>query len=247
MTENDIGRFVGVDVVDLRHPRCADKATDERFTSRILNDVEQGALAVASDPNATLWRLWAAKEAAYKVVSKVRGKPPAFMHAAFRVDPPGTFSKDDFGRVRWEDISMVIHWHQVPGRIVALAWNGLILDQSVEWSWGAVDELDPEPGAPIEAILARLTERERGPVHSRSSALVRLAARSALASGLGVEERRLEVVCGEGPKGRMPPEALLDGQAAPADVSLSHHGKWLAWAIRLVEPRGPARSRPAGT
>ena len=115
-------------------------------------------------------------------------------------------------------------------------------DDPVVWAWGAVDELDPEPGAPIEAILERLTERERRPVHSRSSALVRLAARSALAHGLDVEERRVQVVCGEGPKGRMPPEALLDGRAAPADVSLSHHGKWLAWAIRVTERRTPEKA-----
>ncbi|MSR36645.1 MAG: 4-phosphopantetheinyl transferase family protein [Gemmatimonadetes bacterium] len=226
--------FVGIDVVDLRDPRCVGKARDGRFLKRILDDTEQGALAVAAEPDMTLWRLWAAKEAAYKVISKMRGTPPAFVHASFRVEPPGTFSKEGFGQVKWEDLSVVVHWHQKPGRIAALAWNGLATGEPLEWAWGAAAELDPDPTAAMEVLVTRLSERERRPVHSRNSALVRLAARAALADLLEVDEARVEVVCGEGPKGRMPPEALLDGRAAPADVSLSHHGQWLAWAVRLL-------------
>ena len=70
-------------------------------------------------------------------------------------------------------------------------------------------------------------------MHSRASVLVRLAARATLARGLDVAEARAQIVCGEGPRGRIPPEAVLDGNAAPVDVSLSHHGRWLAWGIRL--------------
>jgi phosphopantetheinyl transferase len=239
MSDAHDGLHVGIDVVDLRHPRCAGKADDERFTSRVLSDTEMGALAVADDANITLWRLWAAKEAAYKVVSKVRGAPPPFVHASFEVEPPGTFSKDSFGRVRWEELRVIVHWHQEPGRIAAPAWDGAATDVPVEWAWGAVDDLDPAPKEPMESLLTRLTEREQRPIHSRASAIVRIAARSALARGLGAEESRIEVVCGEGPKGRVPPEALLDGRAAPADVSLSHHGKWLAWAIRFLQKPVP--------
>ena len=226
-------RFVGVDVVDLRDPRCVGKADDARFLARVLNDVERRALATAPDRDATLWRLWTAKEAAFKVVSKVRGEPPAFVHAAFRVELPRPQETSGLGSVEWEEISVFIRWHEMPGRIAALAWNGVAADPPPEWAWGAAGDLDPDPSAPIEALLLKLSERERPPVHSRNSALVRSAARASLARGLDVEEARIEIVCGEGPKGRVPPEVLIDGRAAPADVSLSHHGEWLAWAIRL--------------
>jgi phosphopantetheinyl transferase (holo-ACP synthase) len=233
---------VGVDVVDLRDRRCVGKTRDTRFLSRVLNDVEQQALASAPDPDAALWRLWSAKEAAFKVVSKIRGAPPAFVHAAFRVDLPGPLTTSGLGSVAWEEISVFIKWHEMSGRVAALAWNGAAEDVPLEWAWGAAADLDPEPTAPMETLLLKLSERERPPVHSRSSALVRLAARAALARALGVDEVRIEVVCGEGPKGRVPPEALIDGRAAPADVSLSHHGEWLAWAIRLSAP--PAQDGP---
>jgi hypothetical protein len=222
MTPTEQGHFVGVDVVDVRDRRCVGKTRDTRFLSRVLNDVERHALANSPDPDAALWRLWSAKEAAFKVVSKVRGTPPAFVHAAFRVDLPGPLTKNALGSVEWEEISVFIQWHEMPGRVAALAWNGMGTDVSLEWGWGAAADLDPEPTAPMEALLLKLSERERPP--------------------LGVDEARIEVACGEGPKGRVPPEALIDGREAPADVSLSHHGKWLAWAIRLSRP--PAQDGP---
>jgi phosphopantetheinyl transferase (holo-ACP synthase) len=229
--------FVGVDVVDLRDPRCEGKTDDARFLARVLADGERDAVAAATDAASVLWRLWAAKEAAFKVVSKLRGAPPPFAHAAFRVDPAGTRSGDGFGHVVWEDVTVRVHWHEMADRVGAIAWDGPAEDEPIEWGWGAASEIDPAPGEPLETLVLRLSEGERGPVHSRGSALVRLAARAALASALDADEKRIAVVSREGPKGRMPPEALLDGRAAPADVSLSHHGRWIAWAIRLAEPR----------
>ena len=228
--------FVGVDVVDLGDPRCQGKTEDARFLARVLAQVERDAVAAAPDAARVLWRLWAAKEAAFKVVSKLRGSPPPFVHAAFRVDPAGTLSRDGFGQVHWEHLTVRVHWHEQADRVGAIAWDGPTGDEPVEWGWGAASELDPAPDDPLETLVLRLSEGERAPVHSRGSALVRLAARAALATALAADEGRVAVISREGPKGRMPPEALLDGRAAPADVSLSHHGRWIAWAIRLAEP-----------
>lgn len=225
--------LVGIDVVDPDDARCAGKHADDRFLRRILADGERAFVSGAADPALALWRIWAAKEAAFKVVSKLRGAPPPFVHASFRVD--SSVAAEGFGAVTWEDVVVHVHWHAEPGRTVALGWNGLAA-APVEWGWGAVADLDRDPAAPLDALLARLTPREQAPVHSRASALVRLAARGALAHALQVDEARVEVVAGEGPKGRMPPEVLLDGRPAPADVSLSHHGRWLAWGVRLAGP-----------
>lgn len=227
------GCYVGVDVVDLDDARCAGKHEDRRFLSRILAASELDLLSHSQDPLAALWRIWSAKEAAFKVVSKLEGVPPPFIHADFRVEESDSAAA--FGRVVRGDQVVHIHWHALPGRIAALGWNGLAADDPVEWGWGALTALDPDPSTPTDALMARLTERERRPVHSRGSALVRLAARGALAAALGVDESRVEVVSSDGPKGRVPPEVLLDGTPAPADVSLSHHGRWLAWGLRLAD------------
>ena len=101
------GRFVGVDVVDLDDPRCVGKQRDDRFLRRILADAERKRVRESHDPAVTLWRTWAAKEAAYKVISKIRAAPPPFVHAAFRVDPSDPAAPDQFGTVTWEDLSLI--------------------------------------------------------------------------------------------------------------------------------------------
>jgi hypothetical protein len=46
-----------------------------------------------------------------------------------------------------------------------------------------------------------------------------------------VDEARVEIVCAPGPASQRPPRVLLDGRDAEADVSLSHDGRWIAWAL----------------
>ncbi len=87
----------------------------------------------------------------------------------------------------------------------------------------------------MEDLAARLTDRELEAVYSRESAAVRLGARADLAELLRVDQGRLEIVCAPGPAGRRPPQVLLDGHQAPADVSLSHDGRLIAWVL-WVEP-----------
>lgn len=78
---------IGNDVVDLEHPRCRTRPPDDRLPRRILTSVERAWLEEALDEPSRLrrlWSLWAAKETAFKVVSKLRGSPPVFRHRAFR-------------------------------------------------------------------------------------------------------------------------------------------------------------------
>jgi phosphopantetheinyl transferase (holo-ACP synthase) len=214
---------VGNDVVDLHDPRTVGKAADDRFLARVLDEAERGTVAAAPDPDEALWIHWAGKEAAYKLVSKLRGTPPVFVHRDFVVDGDGV--EHDGARY---PLSVTRHG----SAIHAVSCAGPQL-RDVRMGVGKLDQ----PGAPwsggLEALLPRFTDREADPVHSLPSAAVRLGARAALAAALGVDEKRLEIVCAPGVTGRRPPRVLLDGSAAPADVSLSHHGDWIAWAILL--------------
>lgn len=64
---------VGNDVVDLTDPENVGKSRDRRFCRRVFNDQELALIAGSASPDTVLWTLWAAKEAAYKAVS--RGEP----------------------------------------------------------------------------------------------------------------------------------------------------------------------------
>jgi len=236
--------LVGVDVVDPLDPRCVGKGVDERFLRRVLGDEERAAVAVAAHPDAALWRLWAAKEAAFKVVSKLCGSPPPFVHPAFRVHPAAAGSAEGGGIVTWRELSVHIRWHEQSDQLAALGWDRPAVPERIDWGWGTVGELDPVPNKPLDALLERLGEGERDAVHSRASALVRLAARTALATALDIAEDRITLICAEGPRGRTPPVVYVDGLPVPVDLSLSHHGRWLAWAIRLSRPRPPGTVDP---
>ena len=77
---------VGNDVVDLDEPAIAESHRDPRFLARVCAQSEQRSIAAAVDPKRLLWSLFAAKEAAFKVVCKL-GPRPVFAHRKFVVAP----------------------------------------------------------------------------------------------------------------------------------------------------------------
>ncbi|HET9948059.1 MAG TPA: 4'-phosphopantetheinyl transferase superfamily protein [Longimicrobiales bacterium] len=245
---------IGNDVVDLARPRTSALAGDERFLKRVLAAEEREALAAAADPGVELWSRWAAKEAAYKALTKLAGTTPPFVHRAFvarwsapggGAAPPAAHRADApvrEGRVRWNGVEAHVRVLAGPGVLHAVAVapaeaKPLEAADDAHDARGAHASLAllDEPGAPwaepFEELLGRFSEREAEAVRSRPSAAVRLGARAAVARLLEVAEERVELVCAPGPVTRRPPRVLLDGLPAPADVSLSHDGRWIAWAV----------------
>jgi hypothetical protein len=218
---------VGNDVVDLTDPRCHGKGTDERFLRRVLAPSEREAVSAASDADLAVWRFWAAKEAAFKTATRLRDEPPVFVHADFLVEP----SRPDGGRVRWGE--WAFHWRVSGGRdeggLHAVAWwdSGPGAPR-VE---GATERRAPTGDRSVERWLHRFTEQERRAIHSPPSAWVRLGARAHLARVMARNESGLEIVCAEGPTGRMPPLVLVDGHPSTWSVSLSHHGGLVGWVL----------------
>lgn len=234
--------YVGNDVVDLEEPRTEGRATDDRFVGRVFDAEEQDAIRGAADPDLELWARWAAKEAGFKVVSKLVGAPPPFVHRAFKVEwtgAPRTASESPDvvreGRVTYETHEAHVSVLRCPGSVHAISF-GSREDAAVRPELMPQVALLDAPRSPwsgtLEELRGRFTEHELDAVYSRQSAAVRLGARAELAAALGVEERRLEIVCDPGPTSQRPPRVMLDGErAAGADVSLSHDGRWIAWVL----------------
>jgi phosphopantetheinyl transferase len=215
---------IGNDVMDLADPRCGDRLADRRFMTRIFAEPERQWIQAADRPVQALWSLWAAKEAAYKVVSKRLGTAPAFEHAAFVVAPEPSATA---GAVTYGDF--VIPFRDVAPQddekrpfVHVVAWG-----PSEPGGWTASCVPLPAEPAPRE----RLTERESSAVYSESSAWVRILAKRRIASQLRLESSRIQIVCGPGRPGRMPPQLWIDGAPSDLDVSLSHHGGWVSWAV----------------
>jgi len=231
------GAVVGNDIVDLLDPRTTGKHADHPFVARVLSENERAVLARAGDAATALWAWWAAKESAYKVASKLRGEPPVFVHAAFSVTWTDTGPERWSGRVAWEELLIPVEVRRAGSAIRGVAAVGADI-ASVLHGAELLDDPPETWGERLAALLPRFTPREADAVHSLPSAVVRIRARRSLASALAVEERDLEIVCDPGVTGRRPPRVFLRGRPAEADVSLSHHGSWVAWAVLSQNPLG---------
>jgi len=235
---SEAGRpFVGVDVVDLTDPRARDRSRDTRFLDRVFSPLERERIRSADDPALEVWILWAAKEAAFKVFSKLHGELPVFRHAAYEVtDEPGL----PVTALRYGDSRLALGVETHPERVLAWAWNGgapeILVARSTVPGALATLGLDPDRER-WEA--ARFRPRERDSIHGLPSALVRLLARRDAAHMLGIQEDVLSIECPPGHTGLRPPYLHRTGTILRnADVSLSHDGRQLAWAVRVARSVG---------
>ena len=249
--------IVGNDVVDLTDPKVLGKASGTRFLQRIFGEEERAAVVGAADPDLELWQRWAAKETAYKVVSKLRGSPPTFAHRSFVVFwcPPTEHDGQAgvrSGYVQFESTTVAIEavWDRETVHVVGWVPDTNPSARANPAPAGGrrqeggppssrlarLDEAGAAWSGPVAALEQRLSPRELEAVHSRASLAVRIAAREAIADVLGIDEHRLEIVCAPGKPGRRPPTVLVDGEQDTVDVSLSHDGDWIAWAFAVRRP-----------
>jgi phosphopantetheinyl transferase (holo-ACP synthase) len=244
-----ISVFVGNDVVDLATPRTQGRASDVRFLARVFNADEREAIRAGRGSDVELWSRWAAKEAGYKSISKAMGVRPFFLHKTFEVEWSAVTAEGDasardhdalvrVGTVRHADRMADVSVRRRGDALHAVAVCGSAADVpecvATHLRFERLADADGCWSGSFEQLMRRLSAREADSVRSLESAAVRLGARRDLARILGVAEERVEIVCASGPATRRPPHVLVDGCHVAADLSLSHDGAWIAWAICLA-------------
>lgn len=202
--------LVGNDVVDLRVAENASVRERPRFLARVCDDAEQARVRAAALPVAALWALFAAKEAAYKVVTKLR--PGAILaHRRFRVAADHDSIDADGTRLAlWLDVDLSA------GRVHALASTRAL-----------------RPLAVIEALCddpARADAAAHGS-GARRAVTHLVATRLEIAVGELAIER---LPCAGAWDGVGPPRLVRDGHPLDVDVSLSHDGRFVAAAAALA-------------
>jgi phosphopantetheinyl transferase (holo-ACP synthase) len=215
--------LVGNDVVDLRDPDVEPSSYAAGFVGRVCSPGERALLARSSDPRALLWRLWSAKEAAFKAITRVV-PDQIFCHARFAVDVAGQ-------RVCFEGYRLSAQWQQVG--------DGLHCQVLSEVSGRrprllsaccTLDEIVPGPGD-------RVFRHQEASASSRESRAVRILARRLLASHLGLRREDLEVRRRPSRRhhtGRTPPEVWYQGSPVPGvTASLSHHGRYVGCTLMV--------------
>ena len=210
--------LVGNDVVDLHDPESQPEALHARFDARVFTLDEREALSASDSPHLLRWTLWAAKESAYKVAKK--------LDAAVRFLP-----RDFLVRRVAEGRALVIH-ETGPFEVR--------LDRTNEWVHAVATLTAANASSTHRPVSAGIEHLEvPGADPSRT---VRELACAALGSRMNLPPGQVQIAAGRGI-----PVALYRNRRLPLDLSVSHHGRFVAWAwgecaIPLGDPWG--RSLP---
>lgn len=210
--------LVGNDVVDLRDPENQPGAIHERFDERVFGPDEQADIRDAASPHLMRWALWAAKESAYKVARKmdprVHFSPRAFSVRLPHLDPAGRQA-------------LVADVRHAAGR-----FQVRILGTD-EW----VHAVAASSGSGFDTVGWKL--RSLGPAHvaNRSDVeaglRVRRLARSAIASALAIVPSDIVIAAAA----KRAPRVWSRGQRLAVDLSMSHHGRFVACAWGRITER----------
>jgi phosphopantetheine--protein transferase-like protein len=211
--------WIGNDIVDLAEPGAAGKERDHRFMARVFTPAERARILEAMAPTLALWKAWTAKETAFKIVSKIRGRA-AFVHRAFEVATPAA----DEAVVRFEDLVVRVRWETALDYIHCI--GQLAARPEERRPLASVLTGIAHDGQPLNGML---TPAERSSVYSTASARARLLARR-LMERWNLQEA--EVLRLWRAWGWSAPVLVQNGDRLPGlDVSLSHDGRFVAAAL----------------
>ena len=202
---------VGNDIVDLEAPGNLGKSGDSRFLDRVLAAKERHLIAGAARPDALLWAFWAAKEAAYKAIS--RGDPSvcSIPHQYHVVLEKGGTTGTDTLRT---------------GKVITPRGE---LALRIDWEGDRVHAL----AAGSEAALDRLClHAEKLDGIGDPSIPIRERLLGEIARFLNCAASELSTAKDQ--RGPGAPLVLFRGHPLAAEVSLSHDGRFAAFAFDPV-------------
>jgi phosphopantetheinyl transferase (holo-ACP synthase) len=210
--------------VDLLGSGNIGRYKDWRFIERVFTSSEQKRISDYPCPDGMLWALWAGKEAAYKVVKKLFPEMP-FSPRTYEVDlygcgysgekdgvsKGGRYFKGSAGTPKWFiDIEVII----TSDFIHCLGVYG-----------------EPRGGKTIIWGIDNIYQKQQTGNCNDESLLVREAARKSIASYLNCNPERIEIRRKQKMSNLGPPFVYFDGKPAEIDVTLSHDGRYVAYAF----------------
>ncbi|MFZ2396497.1 MAG: 4'-phosphopantetheinyl transferase superfamily protein, partial [Smithella sp.] len=205
---------VGNDVVDLREPANTGKSQDSRFLKKILTDVEMEFVKNAGNSDEALWSFWACKETAYKVIKKTF-PDVAFLPRRWPVTFDKSKSKKSDGLVKVPDKGDIyIHLFSNPDYIHCVG----------------VDELSA-----LDKIICDVENLPAG--KTDPSLFSRLCLAQSLAKSFSLNLHQIKIKRTRTKGELQPPRVYIDGRKTDIDISLSHDGCFVAYAVTFLNKK----------
>lgn len=200
---------VGNDVVDLKEEANRGKSRDSRFLKKIFTDAEIEYIKCAHNPDRELWSIWVCKETAYKVIKKTSPD------AAFTPRRWQTILKKNQSAYSEGDViipntgSVYVRLFFTPEYVHCVGVNHFTGIGKLIWK---VESLPQERGTNPSVFLRGRLEKK-------------------LAQNLSLHAHQIKIerikMCGE----LQPPCVYIDNKKTAIDVSMSHDGRFVAYAF----------------
>ncbi|MBU1194480.1 MAG: 4'-phosphopantetheinyl transferase superfamily protein [Proteobacteria bacterium] len=210
---------VGNDIVDLCTKGTIGRSKDLRFVDRILTDIEKKhVLGCQKSPDTLLWAFWAAKETAYKAMNKsfpdISSAPRRY---AVTLDNPSLKSRM-FGCVKTPAgvVAISIFIQKTHVHCIGTTGNFTALSRVI---FGA-EKMDTK-------AQTQLCEQQ--------SMQVRRFAKQKIAHCLNLDTCNMDILRSGHKKDPGPPVIRFNNQESFMDISLSHHGRYVAFAVQDVK------------
>jgi len=203
--------MIGNDLVDLGDAEAQPGATHARFDARVFAREERDTLCASESPNRLRWIFWASKEAAYKVARKL-DSGLVFSPGRMLVRLGSNLS----GEVLVAERHLFLRVDEDHRRIHALVRTRPFADEGFRSHVATLPEgrVEGEYADPRRAVRAFLS--------------------AGVSEALGAAPEDLSVES----EGRVP-VLYHKGERVPLDLSLSHHGRFVAWACDAAAEARP--------
>lgn len=210
--------FIGNDVVDLRDPEALPTGPHRRFPGRVCAEEELARIHEAADPMRMLWVHWAAKESAFKAFRKL---DPAvrFLPRQFRVElRNGCDGGTRYGFVEYARHRAAVEIADCDDHVHAVARVlGTNAPGESTYFWQLTTYVRRFSPAPCAA--------------NAPSAFGRFLLIRAVAERLGCAEHEVRIE--RGGRSGDPPRVRVRGADVPIQLTLSHHGRLVAYALAV--------------
>jgi len=199
--------MIGNDIVDLTDAETRAESLHPRFDSRVFASSELELIRSSGAPDRLRWMLWAAKEAAYKALKKIAPNT-IFSPRRFVVKLNETLR----GNVTCNEKTLSVQVWEEAESVHVIATTEEALDKQI---LSGTQVLEPEDAIDTEF----------------PSQAARMLAIRELAERLGVPGEELTITRLE-----RVPTLMHNGESMNIDLSLSHHGKLVAYACEVPHP-----------
>lgn len=207
--------MIGNDVIDLTDPGAAGKSRDRRFMERVFTPRERRAILDHEERDLCLWSLWAGKEASYKALRK--------LHHSLTAVPK-----------RYE-IALLPTAGVWPTGGIAHTPRGPIL-LSFSGGNGYVHCIAGTEDASMDGVIWDVLETDREEASPKAQSMrVRSMVIHAAARCLNESPEAMEIIRTRERRGLGPPMLYVKNRKSDIDLSMSHDGRFVAWALQEQE------------